>query len=134
MYDLIGDIHGYADKLSELLKKMGYENRRGHFGHPARLLETPARTYREVALGYESETLQQVPDTPIPEEFYSCFPPYPSGKKPVFIGHYWMKGSSPERLTRNIACLDYSVAKGGPIVAYRWDGEQEIDNSKFVTA
>lgn len=36
MYDLIGDIHGCAGKLSALLKKLGYENRRGHFAHPVR--------------------------------------------------------------------------------------------------
>ncbi|MAD20160.1 MAG: metallophosphoesterase, partial [Planctomycetaceae bacterium] len=38
------------------------------------------------------------------------------------------------RLARNVACLDWSVARGGPLVAYRFDGESEIDDSKFVTA
>ena len=36
-------------------------------------------------------------------------------------------------LAENIACLDYSVAhEGGRLVAYRWDGEQKINESKFV--
>ena len=97
-------------------------------------LEASSRTYREVALGYDGEMLQQIPDKPIPREFHCLFPIYRSTQKPVFIGHYWMKGSRPERAATNIACLDYSVAKGGPMVAYRWDGEAEIDNGKFVTA
>ena len=97
-------------------------------------LEPSTRTYGEVALGYDGEMLQWIPDRPIPQEFHHLFPTYLSDQKPVFIGHYWMNGARPERVATNIACLDYSVAKGGPMVAYRWDGEAEIDNSKFVTA
>ena len=51
---------------------------------------------------------------------------------PVFVGHYWMTGHL-TRLTKRVACLDWSVAKGGRLVAYRWDGEQEIDDTKFVS-
>jgi hypothetical protein len=42
--------------------------------------------------------------------------------------------SEPEILAANVACLDYSVASksGGKLVAYRWDGEQELSNEKFV--
>ncbi len=50
---------------------------------------------------------------------------------PVFIGHYWFTGT-PVPLTGNVACLDYSVGKGGHLVCYRWDGEQSLDASKFV--
>ena len=52
------------------------------------------------------------------------------GGKPVFVGHYWLTGT-PERLSNKVACVDYSVAKGGKLVAYRWDGELELDNSKL---
>ena len=38
----------------------------------------------------------------------------------------------PERLATNVACLDYSVAKGGMLCAYRWDGESEIDNEEVT--
>jgi len=31
MIDLIGDIHGYADKLEELLLKLGYKKNNGLF-------------------------------------------------------------------------------------------------------
>lgn len=56
---------------------------------------------------------------------------YPESAKPLFLGHYWM-ADAPTRLGPNIACLDYSVANGGMLVAYRWDGERVLDNSKFV--
>ena len=32
----------------------------------------------------------------------------------------------------NICCLDYSVAKQGRLVAYRYDGEQELRADKLV--
>jgi hypothetical protein len=51
---------------------------------------------------------------------------------PVFLGHYWMEGD-PAPLARNIACLDYSVAKpGGRLTVYRWDGEQVLEKERFV--
>lgn len=34
MKDLIGDIHGHADKLEELLTKMGYKKQNGVYAHP----------------------------------------------------------------------------------------------------
>jgi hypothetical protein len=58
--------------------------------------------------------------------------PYPEDAKPVFVGHYWMKAAQPALLRRNVACVDWSVAKGGFLCAYRWDGEQELDPGKFV--
>jgi hypothetical protein len=39
----------------------------------------------------------------------------------------------PEPLAENIACLDYGMAKGGQLVAYRWDGEAKLDDSKFIS-
>jgi len=36
MYDIIGDIHGHADELVELLDKLGYEEHSGVFHHPKR--------------------------------------------------------------------------------------------------
>ncbi len=52
------------------------------------------------------------------------------GRKPVFVGHYWLSGT-PTLLSDKVACLDYSVAKGGKLVAYRWDGESTLDGSKL---
>jgi predicted MPP superfamily phosphohydrolase len=36
MIDLIGDIHGHADKLEELLLKMGYAKSKDGYSHPDR--------------------------------------------------------------------------------------------------
>lgn len=36
MIDFIGDIHGHADKLEELLQKLGYTIRNGAYAHPER--------------------------------------------------------------------------------------------------
>lgn len=59
------------------------------------------------------------------------FPGYSVHEKPVFLGHYWLKGT-PGRLAENVACLDYSIAKDGKLVAYRWSGEQELTDGNFV--
>ncbi|HAH22388.1 MAG TPA: phosphoesterase [Prolixibacteraceae bacterium] len=36
MIDFIGDIHGYADQLTQLLEKMGYSSKFGIYSHPKR--------------------------------------------------------------------------------------------------
>lgn len=57
---------------------------------------------------------------------------YPFYEKPVFFGHYWLKGE-PELQAKNVCCLDYSVAKGGALVAYRLNcGEKELFKDRFV--
>jgi len=56
---------------------------------------------------------------------------YAARDKPVFFGHYWLQGV-PELQTDNVCCLDYSVAKDGKLVAYRWDGEQVLKREKMV--
>ena len=50
---------------------------------------------------------------------------------PTFLGHYWLTGE-PTIQNATTAVLDYSAAKDGPLVAYRWDGEQELTNDAFV--
>lgn len=56
---------------------------------------------------------------------------YAAVDRPTFIGHYWFRGK-PQPLTSQVACLDYSIANDGQLVAYRFDGERELDESKFV--
>jgi hypothetical protein len=60
-------------------------------------------------------------------------PIYAGNQPPCFIGHYWLDGE-PAPLADNVACLDYSVAKEGKLVAYRWDGEMKLDAEKFTHA
>jgi hypothetical protein len=91
--------------------------------------ESPeGHTYRTYAMA--SEPIES--DLPLPEEVIEAAVPYREDDKPVFVGHYWLKGSQPELLRQNIACVDWSVAKGGFLCAYRWDGEWELDAGKFV--
>ena len=56
---------------------------------------------------------------------------YSEPERPVFFGHYWLTGT-PRLLRENICCLDFSVAKHGHLAAYRFDGEKELSNDKFV--
>jgi hypothetical protein len=58
-------------------------------------------------------------------------PAYYQDETPVFFGHYWLRGE-PRILTPHSVCLDYSVAKGGELVAYRWQGEQELTPAGLV--
>ena len=50
---------------------------------------------------------------------------------PVFVGHHWFTGH-PVIESPKLACLDWSAAKDGPLVAYRWDGESELRNEKLA--
>ena len=73
-------------------------------------------------------------EQPSPEH-YANITSYPESAPPVFIGHYWHPPETPRVFGNGkIACLDYGVAKDGFLVAYRWDGEQVLDQAKFITA
>ncbi|MCS5627620.1 MAG: serine/threonine protein phosphatase, partial [Planctomycetes bacterium] len=58
--------------------------------------------------------------------------PYAPENPPVFVGHYWLRGE-PELLAANVACVDYSIARGGALCAYRWNGEQKLDAGNLVS-
>ncbi len=72
----------------------------------------------------------EMPDLPIPDAER-----IPEPDRPTFIGHYWLNPSEAlAPLSARVACVDFSVAKGGPLVAYRFDGEPELLAEKFVAA
>ena len=76
----------------------------------------------------------QIPALPIPAGAESCLRPYPVDAPPVFFGHYFKPADSPLRPERpNVACLDHSAAKDGPLVAYRWQGEAQLVSDHFIT-
>jgi hypothetical protein len=84
------------------------------------------RTFREAGIvppGHE-DTL---PDAPLTAEWKG----HQYSGPPVLFGHYWFSGR-PEVISSKFACLDYSVAKGGPLVAYRFDGETELSSEKLA--
>lgn len=86
-----------------------------------------AKTWRKIAV-LKPEDAQRLPDT----EATGFRRPVNDGKVPTFFGHYWLTGA-PRLMAPTMACLDYSVAKGGELVAYRWDGEPVLDPFKFVS-
>lgn len=57
---------------------------------------------------------------------------YPDDAPPVFVGHYWLPPQEPRPFGR-VVCLDYSVAKGGFLAAYRWNPDASISSGSFVT-
>ena len=64
-----------------------------------------------------------MPDHDLPTETHLRFAP---DGKPTFFGHYWFDRMPPAPTSATTACVDYSVALGGTLVAYRWDGEAEL--------
>lgn len=49
--------------------------------------------------------------------------------KPVFVGHYWMQGT-PEPLSPQVVCTDYSAAGSGYLTAYLFDTTNPMPLSK----
>ena len=89
-----------------------------------------AVNYRRAAIYGELEQ-EQLPEHPIPEHARVGY----AGEKPVVFGHYWFSlrpSQEPQPLTDKAACVDYSAGKGGPLVAYRWEGEAALSPSQFV--
>lgn len=99
-------------------------------GHPrkrvrVRWWDASAVTYRQAAM-LDAGATGKLPNEPIPAHALL----HHDGAIPLFIGHYWLTGT-PALLSDTVACVDYSIAKGGKLVAYRWDGEQTLDSKKF---
>ncbi len=101
--------------------KDGHERKRVR----TRWWDASATTYRQTALLGDA-LRESLPDEPIPEHVRIGI----EGEKPVFFGHYWWSGN-PQVLAERAACVDYSIARGGKLVAYRWDGEPILDSARF---
>lgn len=103
----------------------------GHIRHEIRTkwyLPAEGQSYRSYAL--QSDPVEC--DLALNPGVIKAADPYPAGAKPVFFGHYWLRADKPSILAPNVACLDYSVAKGGMLVAYRWNGDETLSNLNFV--
>jgi hypothetical protein len=88
-------------------------------------------TYRELIFPHAPTP----PETEVPNAALAILPGYGEGEPPVFFGHYWLPPETPlAPLRPNLACLDFSAAKDGPLVAYRWDRERELAPGKFFTS
>mgnify|MGYP001178554192 CR=1 FL=1 len=82
------------------------------------------KSYQALAIGVKDK--ESLPSSDIPG---SAMPGY-DNPKPLFIGHYWMKGE-PCLQSSRIACVDWSVAAGGKMVAYRLNSSS-LNNDAFV--
>lgn len=71
-----------------------------------------------------------LPATPLDQARYPVVPL----DRPVLYGHYWRDGKrqAPSVDGPLTACLDWSVAKGGLLVAYRWSGEADLTDDNLV--
>lgn len=91
--------------------------------------QSKSNSYKNLAIVPEGH-LDSVPELEAPVDALGDFR-YLLSDKPVFCGHYWFMGK-PNRQQKNVACLDYSVAKDGSLTAYRWNkGDKEINNSNY---
>lgn len=75
----------------------------------------------------------EIPLAPLGAEAGPMLPAYPADAPPLFFGHYFKPDTSPlfPELP-NLACLDHSAAKDGPLVAYRWRGEGRLRADHLV--
>lgn len=126
--------------VETLLKGVELQLPDGHFFHDHReyprheirtrwWLPALGTTYRGIAL-QPGTNEWEIPELPA-DAHAERVPGYGVNERPVFNGHYWLEGD-PALMAPNVAILDYSVAKGGALTAYRWDGEQRLDAAKFV--
>lgn len=113
-----------------LPSNVSYEDEEGTLRTRSRVRwwDENARTYRAAAMVRPFEA-EQLPDTAIPDEAIVLY----DQKKPLFFGHYWLSGT-PQVISPRICCVDYSAARADqPLVAYQWNGEQELTNTHFVS-
>jgi hypothetical protein len=86
--------------------------------------------YREIAVPSAAD----VPAVAVPPEVLKSLPSYGRREPPVIFGHYWFVPNTPQVLERNVACIDYSVAKDGFLAAYSWSGEKQLNPKHFTIA
>ena len=90
--------------------------------------ENPLKmTYQSISV----EPIKNLPKEPIELSELKSMDFYNENEKNVFFGHYWLKGE-PSLYNENVCCLDYSVAKGGKLVAYRMNGKDKLNNNNLV--
>ncbi len=84
-------------------------------------------TYQSISV----HPIPELPEQPIDLSKLSRTGYYNSHERPVFFGHYWLE-KDPFLYKNNVCCLDYSVAKGGKLVAYSFDNEKAMEEGKLT--
>jgi len=120
-------LKGVEEKLPHpisFLDKDGHERREVRL----RWWLEPGTTFRAAAL-IDEAMREHLPAAPVPGAGLLG----DSADAPRFFGHYWMKGE-PILMGPRAACVDWSIAAGGVLAAYRFDGEDRLSVDKFVVA
>jgi hypothetical protein len=128
LFDAVEDV--LKGKELELPEGVFFSDKDGHRRRKLRVkwYESPQdQTYHS----YAFQSGETFPNDPLPSELEQKICPYPEDDPPVFFGHYWLHAETPVPLARNVACLDFSVAKCGMLCAYRWDGERRLSAENF---
>jgi len=118
-----------------LPNNLSFIDKEGHMRKEIRVKwwENPiGKTYKEYAVNEFDSDFEEYLNNPI---VLNCNRPsfYSTNEKTIFFGHYWIEDKKPRLQSSNVCCVDYSVAKeGGKLVAYRFDGENELDENKFI--
>jgi hypothetical protein len=79
--------------------------------------EKNLQTYKQAAV-VSVQGREKLPTSAIPAA--EILIEYCDNAPPVFFGHYWFTGQ-PHIISPNIVCLDYSAARSGQLVAYRFN-------------
>jgi hypothetical protein len=75
---------------------------------------------------------EEMKNDSFPIEILNKIDTYSSTEPPVFFGHYWMNAADFGLLSDNICCLDFSVAKGGHIGGYKFDGDEILKFNNLI--
>lgn len=86
------------------------------------------KTFKEISM----ESRFELPAYTIPKEIVSYRSPYSIQNPIVFFGHYSLV-DNPGILSDNICCVDSGVSRSGKLLAYRWNGEDKLQKSNFIT-
>ncbi|EKD81612.1 MAG: Metallophosphoesterase [uncultured bacterium] len=107
-----------------------FEDKDGHKRSEVRIrwwLDPLGKPWKEMSIHHDPA----LPDDHVEPGAIKSADHYAEHEIPVFFGHYWYTGC-PQILRNNVCCLDYSVAKQGKLVAYRFNGEKALTNDNFV--
>ena len=108
---------------------LGFEDKDGNIRSEARI-RWWMNTEQVRLEDYLFNTPETIRHQPIPLELQQKG--YSSDAPPVFFGHYWLKpNNGPQLMASNVCCLDYSVAKGGILVAYRHTIGEKLSSANF---
>ncbi len=114
---------------TDLPDGVSFKDTDGNVRHNARIkwwVSATKNKKERIYLGEDIKNADKVGETDI-DRSHHYLPEYP----PLFVGHYWLNNDTPDLLSDNCACLDYSIAKKGKLVSYSWRGEVALNKNNF---